>query len=345
MTVPEASSGLRSRWQPLIVLLWLFALGLAGLTLSRLPLADILHSITALTLPQWLFWLLLNLAIVLLGNRRWQVLSGMLGAPVGFGRLLLLRQAGQTISFLTPGPQFGGEPLQVYWLYSHCAVPLHKAVLALGLDRCCELGINLTVLLLGVLLLTQGSGAAQWQQIAAVLLLVLVLAAIFGGVLLQQPQWLTNRLTRLARYWHQHPLLQKGSLGQIGSHWSALATDLQLALKQSKRTLVLAVLLSLLGWVALLGEQALLLGLLGLDITLQGFVLIIVALRLAMLLPLPGGIGTIEASVLWAFQILELPASAALGLIAMIRLRDAIVLVTGLWCLQRIRFHGQQARG
>jgi len=337
MTVPEVPVSRRSRLQPLVVLLWLLALGLAGWTLSRLPLADIHHSITALTLPEWVVWVALNLLIVLLGTRRWQLLSTMLGASVGFGRLLLLRQAGQTISFLTPGPQFGGEPLQVYWLYSQSAVPLHKAVLALGLDRFCEFGINLSVLLLGVLLLlVQGSGAAQWQQIAALLVLVPVLAALLGGVLLQQPRWLVNRLELLAIYWHQHPRLQQIRLRQIGSHWSALTSDLQLALQQSKRTLLLAVLLSLLGWVLLLGEQALLLAFLGIDITLQGFVLIVVALRLAMLLPLPGGIGTIEASVLWAFQLLELPAASAVGLLALMRLRDAVVLATGLWCLRRI---------
>jgi len=333
MTESEA----RAKQLPVLVLLWLLALGLAGWTLSMLPLADIQSSIAALTLTDWLYWLVLNFLIVLLGNRRWQLLSTMLGARVQFSRLLLLRQAGQTISFLTPGPQFGGEPLQVYWLYSQSGVPLHKAVLALGLDRFCEIGINLSVLMLGVLLLlVQGSGAAQWQQIAAVLLLVPVLAALLGAVLLQQPRWLVNRLELLAIYWHQHPRLQQIRLRQIGSHWSALTSDLQLALRQSKRTLLLAVLLSLLGWGLLLGELALLLTFLDIDMTLQGFVLIVVALRLAMLLPLPGGIGTIEASVLWAFQMLELPASAALGLIALIRLRDAIVLVTGLWCLQRI---------
>lgn len=52
-----------------------------------------------------------------------------------------------------------------------------------------------------------------------------------------------------------------------------------------------------------------------------------------MLLPVPGGIGTIEASLLWSFQYLGFPASAAVGLIALIRLRDALVLLIGAGCL------------
>jgi glycosyltransferase 2 family protein len=288
-----------------------------------------------LTLPQVLLWLAINLLIIALAIWRWQLLSAMLGTTIGFARLLLLRQAGQTVSFLTPGPQFGGEPLQIYWLYSHYAVPLHKAVLALGLDRFLELGINLLLLLLGVLLLVaQGTGFAQWQVIAADLLLVLVLLLLLAGMLLHPPRWLDNRFERLARSWFRHPRLR-----QLGSHWSELVADLQLAVKASRWALLGALLLSLAAWAVLLTELALLLAFLAVDITLPGFVLIVVALRLALLLPLPGGIGTVEAAVLWSFQLLALPLSAAIGLIALMRLRDVIILLTGLLCLNRIRFH------
>ena len=49
-----------------------------------------------------------------------------------------------------------------------------------------------------------------------------------------------------------------------------------------------------------------------------------------MLLPLPGGIGTIEAAVLWCFSTLNLGTVEALGLIALMRLRDAAILAFGL---------------
>jgi uncharacterized membrane protein YbhN (UPF0104 family) len=70
---------------------------------------------------------------------------------------------------------------------------------------------------------------------------------------------------------------------------------------------------------------------------MTGLVLILVAMRLALLLPLPGGVGTLEASVLWSFQTLDLPASAAIGVIALMRLRDALVLLAGLLCLRSVQ--------
>ena len=83
--------------------------------------------------------------------------------------------------------------------------------------------------------------------------------------------------------------------------------------------------------------MALVLAILDIEVDMTGLVLILVAMRLALLLPLPGGVGTLEASVLWSFQTLDLPASAAIGVIALMRLRDALVLLAGLLCLRSVQ--------
>src|SRR5687768_10430210 len=116
------------------LLLWLIALSLGAWTLAQLPLAEISTSINSLNPAQWIFWLGLNGLIILLLGLRWQLLTRALAAPIKLLKLLAIRQAGQAVSFITPGPQFGGEPLQVYWLYRY-GMPLRKALLALGLDR------------------------------------------------------------------------------------------------------------------------------------------------------------------------------------------------------------------
>ena len=69
----------------------------------------------------------------------------------------------------------------------------------------------------------------------------------------------------------------------------------------------------------------------------SSFVFLLVAIRLAFLLPLPGGIGTLEAAVFWAFLSLELPATAAIGIIALMRLRDGVVLIANIASLRGLR--------
>lgn len=321
------------RFKLLTLTLWLLAFLLAGWTLARLPLQDIAASLAIPTAGQWLGWIVLNLLIIGVFARRWQVLTTMLGIPVGFGRLLQIRQAGQTVSFLTPGPQFGGEPLQIWWLYQRCALPVHKAVLALGLDRFMELWINFAVLLLGVLVLVPaGVTMAEAPQILLILLLVLTALTLASWLVLRQPRWLGEKLEHLALRWQQHPRLH-----QLRGHWQLLRSDLQQSVSNQKPALASAFMLSLLGWALLFGEFALLLGFFDLALDLQGFLLIIVALRLAFLLPLPGAIGALEAAILWSFELLQLPVSAALGVIALMRLRDAVVLLAGLGCLWSLR--------
>jgi uncharacterized protein (TIRG00374 family) len=113
-----------------------------------------------------------------------------------------------------------------------------------------------------------------------------------------------------------------------------LGDNLRIALRTQKTRFLLAILLSLLGWAVLLGELYLILRFVGIEADLHSFLIILVAMRMALLLPMPGGVGTLEASVLWSFHTLNLPASAALGLIALMRVRDAIVLIIGLACLR-----------
>jgi len=313
-------------------LLWLLALSLGIWTLAQLPLNAIALSIGSLTLLQWILWLGLNGLIIFLLTLRWHLLTQTFNTHITFWPLLVIRQAGQAVSFITPGPQFGGEPLQLYWLHKY-GLPLRKSVLSLGLDRFFELWVNFSVLLFAVLILLTpnnygDTAIGNWQSAIIPLLIFLSLMLVLAWILLAQPHWVKQHLERAAVRWqHNH------RLNNIHEHWQQLSDDLHLALQTQKWHLLAAILLSLIGWIGLLSELWLILKFVGIDTTLHNFLLILVAIRMALLLPIPGGIGTIETSVLWSFHTLNLPASAAMGLIALMRLRDGIVLILGLSCL------------
>ena len=312
------------------VLLWAAALILVAWVLGQLPLAAIVQSVARLSPVQWLAWIGINLSIILLATRRWQVFIDMLDVPVRFGELLMMRQAGQAVSFMTPGPQFGGEPLQVFWLWQR-KLPIHSALLAVGLDRFYELWINFSLLLLGVFLLLASPAAdiVDWRKIAVVLLLVLLMLSLLGGLLLKQPERVLDWLKRVTGHWQHHPRLQ-----QIQAHRQRLGRDLRRVMAEQKPALLRAFILSLCGWAGLIGELWLLLGFFDLTLDFSAFLCILVSMRLAFLLPLPGGIGTLEAALFLAFQYLGLPTAAAIGVIALMRLRDAVVLMAGLCCLR-----------
>lgn len=336
---------LQYRWSGLI--LWLLALILVTLTLRQMSWTETLAALAGLAWQNWLIWILINCLIILIATERWQVLSRLLGQQTGFFALLLIKQAGQTISFITPGPQFGGEPFQIYWLHKRCGMAIHSAVLALGMDRFYELWINFLVLLLGVLWLIMDSGInintysttyGNWQPILILMFLLLLLLTALAWLVIKNPALISSPLEKLSARWLSTPRLKK-----LDDHWQYLGADLRQAITHKKLPLLKALLLSLAVWVFIVLEMWLVLGFFDIQPSASALVLILVAMRLALLLPLPGGIGTLEASILWSFQLLQLPVASAVAVIAMMRFRDALVLISGLWCLRLLQKKPQAA--
>lgn len=332
----------QSRWVAL--LLWPMALALVIWTLSQMPLTGLADTLRSLSGLQWLMWAVVNMLVIAVSTERWRQLGHMLGESPGFFQMLLIRQAGQTVSFITPAPHFGGEPFQVYWLYKRLGMSIHRAVLSLALDRFYELWINFLMLLSGVSLVllapqigtqsnTQGN---DWQNLLLLLLAMLALLSLLAWLFVKQPVLISSRLEKVGARWLSNPRLTA-----LGEHWQVMGTELRAVVSTQKPALLSALLLSLLGWALMIFEVWLVLAFFDISLSPVSLALILVAMRLALLLPLPGGIGTLEAAIFWSFQTLSLPAEAALGLIALMRLRDVLVLLTGLLCLRALQHKGQ----
>ncbi len=314
------------------IILWAIAIALLVFTLSQLPLQNMYTSIQSLTSISWISWLLLNSVIILVLTWRWHLLIQAFSASFSFLKLFCIRQAGQTVSFITPGPQFGGEPLQIYWLYKK-GILLRTAIFSLGLDRLLEMVTNLSVLLLAALLILSISHSNPViSDIQIPFILLTVITSFLCGLVilfLHRPNWLNRLFERISSPWQQNKHFQN-----LGQQWKNIGDDWRTLVFERKGFLFAAVLLSLLGWVGLLAELRLVLHFVGVNPDLYGFLLILLALRMALLLPIPGGIGTLEVAVLWSFTSLNLSTQAAISFIALMRLRDLVVLLMGFYCLK-----------
>ncbi len=308
------------------ILIWLFAIGLAALVISRLPLADIGSSLLQLSLTNWIVWIFINVIIIVLLTARWNSLTKAIGSSTNFFSLLRVRQAGQLINFVTPGPQLGAEPLQVYWLWKRYYMSAHAALLTVGLDRFYEFWVNFAVLLLAVLVLFSSTTIAliDWRVVAAMLVSLMLLMSLAAWIVLRKPIPIRNFLKRLTSPWQRHK-----RLSGLHSEWAKLQELLKRVITEKRNTLFIAFLLSLVSWVGMVLEFWLLLEFISVPIDVATFIFLFVIVRLAFLLPFPGGIGTVEAALFWAFQSLTLPLSAAAALITLMRLSVLVILVTG----------------
>ena len=272
------------------------------------------------------FWLLVGvngLLLLVFGSRWWLFLMA-LGHRLPYLALARYRLAAFGVSYFTPGPHFGGEPLQVYLLQQRHGITTADAVASVTLDKMFDLLFNFIFLCIGFLLILgqmPGAGfsasAAPYAFIAATLPLGLLIATASG----RRPVSTTIRAFRRYAAWGQsvYDLAYSSESQMIG------------VCQRQPWALWAATLLSLLTWLMLIGEFWLATYVLGLNLSLVQAIFIMVAARVAILLPMPAGLGALEAGLVLAVGMLGLDPAVGISLGILIRGRDILVGLVGLW--------------
>lgn len=321
------------RWHGAALLTWLIALLLLAWALRGLDAPALLGALLRLKPWQILTLILLNGAILLLFSSRWWLFVRAQGYRTPLLSILRYRLAAFSVSYFTPGPQFGGEPLQVYLLHRREGLPGPAALTAVTLDKLLELATNLGFLAWALFwVLSSGlfPGLTQPLTLAGVLVLsgvpLVYLGALWVGRL--PFSWL---LKKAPVRFQAVPSIQKlfAFVYSSETEASAFCTQHPFAFLQGAA-------LSLLAWGLTVAEFWLTLRFLGLEMSLVPALGVMVAARLAFLAPTPGGLGALEAGQVWALGILGYPPAAALSLVLLIRARDVSFGLGGLWLLSRL---------
>jgi uncharacterized protein (TIRG00374 family) len=321
----------RSAWQWLLLAL---AVGLLLLTLRNIPLTDVWMQLRALQPDQILLLVLANVLVLATFSARWWILLFAQGYALPYHKLMAYRLATFAVSYFTPGPHFGGEPLQVYVVSRRHAVPGAVSLAAVVLDKLIEMIFNFTFVVVGALfvLQTQTGILGQMQTGAALgvgalfLLPVLILAALAAG---RHP--LSWPLTQVL---HNRFLRKRISAHSKAGHFVITlreSEDLGSRLFRQRPWLLLgAVLVTVVSWVAIVAEFWLMTYVLGMGLSVPQALVALLAARAAILLPLPAAVGALEASQALAMVSLGLPASYGISLSLLIRGRDVLLGLVGL---------------
>ena len=308
-------NGKKRLWQ---VAVWGVAALLLWLVVRTVPLAAVLATLGRLRGWQLVVLVVLNGLVLLTLNGRWWLILRGLGHELPFGQLLGHRLAAFGVSYFTPGPQFGGEPVQVLLIEQQHGVPRPVAIAAVSLDKAVELLLNFGFLALGVLLVLQtGLLGAALAGATAVWLLMLP-PAIYLWLIWRGRQPLTWLLRWLKiRRWET-------AVGHSEAEMNNLC-------QQNPAALLSAIAATSLSWSLMILEFYSMAVFLGVPLTFSQLIALLTAARLAFLLPLPGGLGTLEASQVWALSLMGFSPAAGIGLSLLIRLRDVLLGLLGLW--------------
>lgn len=312
-----------------VIWLWVLLPGaLFFLILRAVPLSEIWAVLSSLSLGALLLLGAINLVIFLLLSSRWGLILRALGHPIRLRSLAAYRLAGFSITYFTPGPQMGGEPLQIHLARARQRVPGASALASVSLDKLLELLVNFTFLIFGLLvILDQGF----WTPSATrqILMLAVILLALPSGYLFVL--WKGVRpLRRIAGLLPENQTARLAILRTILSVGEEAEHKVAAFCRSNPRALLRASGLSVVIWAAMILEYYLSLRLLGLPVNLSQAVMALTAARLAFLLPMPAGLGTLEASQVLVLQALGFSPAVGLSVALLIRGRDLLLASAGL---------------
>lgn len=317
----------RLRFKPKCFI-WLLIAFLLYWAVRNVQWSAVFSILTRLRLYHVLILVAVNMLVLFTFVGRWWLL--LYSQQYRVSPLLLLRYwlIGFAFSYLIPGPQMGGGIFQVYFLQHHHDISPGLATASVTTSKVLERLGNLLFLALGFYTFTHFrilSGSEEerlvWLVIGIALLPFGYLAAIWNG---RQP--LTALFHHLPTKWQQPPRFKKAA-----KFVATTESKIMQLCRQAPLVLVAGLGLTLLSWGFVLFETWLALTFLELHVHPLDVVAIVVAVQLAFLVPVPVGLGSVEAALVAIFQTLGFDASQAISLGLLVRVRDMAVAGLGLW--------------
>ena len=310
-------------------LFWLALLAvLLWWALRHAPLADIWNSLKLLEAWQIAVLLGLNAVIFALITLRWWLIVRAEARRVPFLPLVGFRLSAFAMSYFTPGPQVGGEPLQVVTLRRY-GLTNTRAVAAVFMDKLLEFLANFLFLAVGLTAVVR-SGMLDQAQVRYAWTIVPL------GMLFAWPP-----LHILVMLFGRHPLsaaarpLQSrfAPASPVHRFLRLVILSEHLAARFCRRHLgwmLASIGVSLLSWAGMVLEYALMLGFLRVPLDGLQTLAALTLVRLSFLAPLPAGLGALEASQVFALNALGYPPAAAISLSLLMRGRDLLIGGVGL---------------
>src|SRR5215208_3753808 len=311
--------------------LWLFILTpLLYFALRNAPLTEIWNAINQLRAWQIGVLVLVNISIYLLVSLRWWIVIRAVRKTIAFLPLVLVRVAVFGVSYFTLGPQVGGEPLQILYLQRKYGMTYTRATSTVIMDKLLEFLANFFLLIFGMMAVLQAGilSTAGSKPLASLIPLVALLA------------WPLIHILMMMRGVYPIGAGLRAVFSRFGNpKWMRfiIASERMAGTfcQRYPRALLLAVGVSLLAGAGMVAEYALIASFLGIKLVGWQTLAAWTTSWLAFLIPLPGGLGVLEAGQVFTLGAFEISAALAIGVALLIRARDLLIGGLGLLVASR----------
>ena len=312
-------------------MLWIVLLtSLLYFALRNAPLPEIWNVLKQLRLWQIGVLFVLNTAVITLMTARWWVIVHAENPSVPFLPLIGYRLAVFGLSYFTPGPQVGGEPLQVLYLQRRYGLTLARATSAVIMDKLLEFLVNFLLLGIGawaVIRVGLISNSGTSLNLSLIGLATVLAWPLVHIILLYHGRLPVSSILRSQPF---IPQKNKGiRLVKVAERLASAFCRRQL------RAMSVSILFSALALAGIAMEYYLMVSFLGMRLNAVEVFAALTAMQVSFLFPLPAGLGALEASQVLALGAFGQPVSAAISLTLLIRGRDILTGGLGLLLASR----------
>lgn len=295
------------------------------------PLDEIWNTLRQLQLWQLATLLALNLFIYGLITFRWWIIVRAENRRIPYFPLLLVRVAVFGVSYFTFGPHVGGEPLQIFSLQRKYKLTFTHATASVIMDKLLELLANFFLLAVGLTAIMQAgilstNGRSSWLSLSG--LVLLCAWPPLHIVFLYKRKYPVSALLRSI------PFLKKDS--KVVRFIAASERLAGTFCRRHLSSLIAAIGVSVFAAAGMVSEFALIVNFLDMRLPFWQTIAAWTAGWLSLLAPLPGGLGALEASQVFALGAFGISAASAIGVTLLMRARDLLIGGLGLLFASRV---------
>ena len=303
-------------------LIFIVLASLLYFALRNAPLTEILQTLQQLQFWQILTLLLINVLIYALITLRWWIIVRAESKSLPYFPLLAVRLAVFGVSYFTLGPQVGGEPLQVLYLQRKYGITYTRATASVLMDKLLEFLANFFLLAVGLTSVLQAGIISTNGSSFLVSLSGLVILCVWPPI---------HIILMMRGIYPVSIVLRKISTNKFARFIFASERMAGTFCRRHLVSLLSATAVSILAAIGMVSEFFFITRFLQIELSFSQTVAAWTAGWLAFLVPLPGGLGALEASQVFALGAFGISAASAISVTFLIRGRDLLIGGLGLF--------------
>jgi len=294
------------------------AVALLLFVLLKYPFSEVISAFSNVTPKLLLAYLAVSFSIMFLFSVRWKYVMKALGHNLTLWESFGFRVIDYGLSYITPSGKAGGEPIRAA-LLARRGIGFKEGLADVTTDKTIELTVSVCFFVLGLLILAIGHPLPLALRIFLVLfctLLIFLIWKFYSRVMRGKTVF-----TALYRFLHLHKV-------KFFAKYEQAVLDFEKPIikfyNEKRKAFFVALCLSILSILFSMVEYKLLLLMLGINASLGVVFMVFSVVGIAFLVPVPMGLGSLEAFQAALFSVLKIGSASGIGLAMITRARDML---------------------